>query len=156
MPESAKSTMRSLLFPRRFIVALACASLALIAGCGQEGPELVSVTGVVTVDGGPPPGPGKIFFNPVQAAIGGTFRPATGAFDSTGRFEASTFKPGDGLPPGTYGIAVKCWDVPPTIGGPPPISHIAEKYASNATSGLELVVEPGAESVTVEYDLQGR
>jgi hypothetical protein len=114
------------------------------------------VTGVVTIDGGPPPGPGKLFFNPVQAAAGATFRPATGSFDATGHFEASTFKPGDGLPPGTYGIAVKCWEVPPTMGGPPAKSNIAEKYASSATSGLELVVKPGAESIAVEYDLQGQ
>ena len=81
-------------------------------------------------------------------------RPAVGRFDTDGRFRAETFKPDDGLMPGRYQVRIDCWKVPP-YGGPesPPVSYLPKKYTRAATSGLELVIEPGAAAQRFDIDI---
>jgi len=128
----------------------------IIAGCGRAGPEIVPTRGKVTLDGGAWPKPGVIYFTPLKPAEGFPRRPGTGHFDTDGTFTVTTLDPGDGLIPGTYRIAVECWEVWPEE-KPPGKSYVAEPYTSPARSGLELTVEPGTRGpVEVKHDIPGR
>jgi hypothetical protein len=81
-------------------------------------------------------------------------RPATGEFDTDGTLTVTTFKKGDGLLPGTYKIAVSCWDTAPQMGSPVAAkSYITVRYRSAATSGLEVTVSPGQRRVEVNLDI---
>ena len=60
------------------------------------------------------------------------------------------------LMPGRYQVAVHCWKVSPSIGGPQPISYIDRKFAVGRTSGLELAIEPGQEDITdIKFNVSG-
>jgi hypothetical protein len=122
--------------------------VALASGCcGRSDVEIVRINGRVTLDGQPPPGPGTIYFAPTDAFNGEPLRPATGHFGSDGVYEVRSFDAGDGLVPGRYVVSIHCWQIPPTIDGPPAVSHIPARYTTAATSGLELIVESGARRV---------
>ncbi|MHB8898523.1 MAG: carboxypeptidase-like regulatory domain-containing protein [Thermoguttaceae bacterium] len=75
-----------------------------LVGCTQEmrreGPEMVKVSGVVTLDGEPLEG-AHIRFSPEV-----TGPAAFAVTDQRGRYELRTFDPGDGAIPGKYGISV--------------------------------------------------
>jgi len=138
------------LFPtaRRRIAAVAgCLLMTSIAGCGGSGVETVPVVGVVTVDGRRPPGPGVIFFQPIEVALGQPQRPATASFDRNGRFAAQSFDPGDGLVPGKYQVSLHCWEVPPNPDGNQPKSFIPMRYLTANSSGLELEVPSGSRRI---------
>ncbi|NOY29953.1 MAG: hypothetical protein GXP28_07175 [Planctomycetes bacterium] len=111
---------------------------ALLAGCGGSNQGLVPVSGKVSLDDGPMPAAGRLLFVSVDGAQG--LRPAIANFDSSGSFTVQSFKPGDGLESGTYAVSVTCWKVPPTMGGPPAVSHLPAKYKNPSTSGLQLTV----------------
>jgi hypothetical protein len=126
--------------------------LALSAGCGgSDYPTTVPISGRVTLDGGGWPTEGEIYFLPLQPAAGLPRRAATAKFSADGQFDAPTsWEPGDGIVPGEYKVYVMCWKVPPTSTGPPPVSYVAEKYQSAATS--DRVVQIGAESASEEHE----
>lgn len=73
---------------------------------------------------------------------------ASGITDSDGNYALGVAKKGDGIPPGTYGVAISedrgSWDSPKprTIHG---------KYESPKTSGLTATIEPDGSST---YDLE--
>ena len=116
---------------------------------------MVPTRGKVTLDGGPWPKPGALYFTPLKPAEGFPRRPGVGHFDTDGTFTVTTRDPGDGLIPGTYRIAVECWEVEPSDNRPGK-SYTAERYTSPARSGLELTVEPGTrDTVELEYDIPG-
>ena len=69
------------------------------AGCGAQS-RTSNVAGVVTLDGKPLTG-ASIHFVPQ-----GSGRDATGESDASGQFTMSTFKPRDGVVPGTYTVVV--------------------------------------------------
>jgi hypothetical protein len=125
-------------------------AVLLTAGCGNPH-GVVSVTGIVTVDGQKPPGPGKIMFTPRKAADGFPTRPAIAPFDTDGRYRVRSFPKHEGIIPGQYQVAVECWETPPNLEGKPVRSYIAAKHQSPTTSGLELTVE--ADSKPVEFDI---
>lgn len=128
----------------------------IVAGCGRAGPEIVPTRGKVTLNGGAWPKPGVIYFTPVKPAEGFPRRPGAGHFDTDGVFIVTTRDPGDGLIPGTYGIAVECWEVVPTDTSPGK-SSAAERYTSPVRSGLELTIKPGTRGpVELAYDIPGR
>lgn len=138
----------------RVISGLTVCCLAL-SGCGSDAPEMVPVEGRVTLDGGPWPQPGMVFFTPLQPADGLPRRPGLGRFDTDGEFTVTTRTPGDGLIPGTYRIAVECWEIEPTDTRPGK-SYTAERYTDPASSGLELKIERGTrETVRWDYDIPG-
>lgn len=58
-----------------------------------------------------------------------------------------------GLLPGTYRLAVSCWESPPSMAGPPAKSYIDEKYTTARTSGLELVVDVDGGPIDLDLDL---
>ena len=125
----------------------------LAMGCGDDR-GLVPVKGIVTMNGQAMPGPGDLTFVPVETPAGIPRRPAKAEFAVDGKFAAQSFQPGDGLYPGTYKVGVACWKVAPTPDGPPAESHIATKFNSPMTSGLEVEVPAGQRSVVVDFDVQ--
>jgi hypothetical protein len=71
-----------------------------------------------------------------------------------GSFRVITQPDRDGLVPGTYRASLEIWEVPPTMGGPPPKSLVPPKYRNASTSGLELTVPSDGEGpVQVEWDI---
>ena len=135
---------------RAFIVGLA---LLGITGCGNPN-GTVKVSGKVTVDGQTPPGAGTITFTVVEPADGFPNRPAMAKFDVDGEYTATSFEPGDGLVPGSYKIAVECYETPPNMDGKPVKSYIDDRYINGETSELELTVEPGAKAIDFDIKLK--
>jgi hypothetical protein len=120
-----------------------------VTGCG-ENRGLVPVSGRVTFDGGPPPKPGWLNFGPTKPADGFVQRPGQASFDAEGKFEVTSYQPGDGLTPGSYRINVLCVerDPPPVPGGLEAVSYIAPKY-----KGEEIVVAAGSKPMELTIDV---
>jgi hypothetical protein len=134
----------------------ALVAVLLVAGCGSGEPKCVPVSGKVTLDGGPVPGPGFIYFNSDGTGKEITSRPGTAEFDAEGNYRAKTFTDGDGLLPGKYVIRVDCWKTPPNMQGKPVVSFLPPRYQDAAQSKLELTVEPGAKPITYNIDLSSK
>lgn len=129
-------------------------AIPLLSGCDDGGPEMILVTGTVTVDGGPVPGPGTIIFAILESPEGVSTRSGRAQFDSSGHYEATLFQLGDGLFPGTYKVGIQCWKSPPNMEGRPVISFVDRKYNSAARSPLDnLVLEKGSDDVELNFDI---
>ena len=142
-----------------------CLFLALfgwhLAGCGAaEGLSgSVPVTGTVTIDGAPLE-EGTVGFAPQDPAVG---QPATGQIKD-GKFSMQTTVSSPGVIAGDYKVRIISVDlgtaqelppgVPPNPNAPPPevLSLSPKKYGDIATSGLEVSVKPGMESLNFELD----
>ncbi len=123
---------------------LLVAAVMSLTGCGESHlPATIPVTGTVQFAGGACPGPGRIRFLPVEVAAGLPRRPGRATFEVDGEFEVTSFRPGDGLVPGTYRVMVECWKVEPA-NGKPGVSYIATGYEPPA-----LQVDAIAPSVTM-------
>lgn len=136
--------------------ALLAACTVVAVGCNRNPHGIVPVEGVVTFNGGTMPGKGTVYFTQVDSKSSGIKRPALGRFETDGAYEATTIHSGDGVLPGTYAVKVHCWERPPKMGGPPPISYIPEHYLDEEQSGLQLVVEPGSDPIEFRIDIQGQ
>lgn len=136
---------------RSVVCVTLVALVALSLGCGRKGPRPVPVSGTVTVDGKPLAG-GAITVAPEKG------RAAGGRIGPDGRFELSSWQPGDGVAPGTHRVEViatkplpgnrRQWLVP-------------KKVRSLATSPLRLevtgpmtgaviAIETGGETLEIE------
>lgn len=123
--------------------------LILCWGCSKSPLEMVPVSGRITMDGGPLPVPGMIWFAPIEVPEGLPKRPAAGKFDTDGEFSVRSFRPGDGLIPGKYRVWIQCLKEPVSAGLPRGVSYIAEDY-----DWPELLIERGTtEAVEVNYDV---
>ncbi|MEK6238410.1 MAG: hypothetical protein N2C14_27140 [Planctomycetales bacterium] len=141
--------------PKKHLLAVLTPLLGLfLAGCGGDRPATIAVSGTVTVNDGPVPGAGTLFFTPVEPAEGYERRPGRADFDEQGRYAATTFEEGDGLIPGRYLVGVHCWETPPNMDGKPVKSHLPKKYNSAEDSGLEITVDSSEGSVTRHFDLK--
>jgi hypothetical protein len=121
----------------------------LLCGCGRGGPETIEIQGRVEFDGGTCPAGGTVYFTPIAAASGEPLRPASGNFQTDGKFTVSSFGEGDGLVPGTYRVRVECWKQPPGDDGTPGISYVKAGYQAP-----DLTIEAGTRGpVDVEYDV---
>lgn len=103
---------------------MAFIGLGSLAGCGSDPfvenrPEVVPVTGVVTLGGAPVEGATVTFVNTTGMAPGEqvTGRSSVGRTDQSGRFELTTFESGDGAVPGEYTVTVTKYEVQVTGGG---------------------------------------
>lgn len=135
-------------------VAIAIVTAVLLGGCSDNRMTVVPVEGQITLDGGGWGRPGVIYFAPVQPAEGFPRLPGIGDVGTDGNFFATTQPDRVGLVPGTYKVTVEIWEVPPTMGGPPPKSYVPKRYQNAATSDLELVVPADAkEAVKVTWDI---
>lgn len=150
--------VRPLAYRRSILVLLL---LAILCGCGQKGPAMGRVSGVVTYQGKPLVA-ANVMFVPVQGG-----RPATATTDDQGRFTLTTFAKGDGAQVGDHHVAIVKVDTPaqtapvpenvplsPRIPGmpetsPPRASQIPERYGKSATSGLTATVLAGDNETTL-------
>lgn len=129
-------------------------AVAHLAGCGSTAPGNSAVSGTVTFDA-KPAGPGTVTFVPTD----GSGNTATGNVDNSGYFEMSLHKPGDGVKPGTYKVAVTIIKTPAHGDDKgnlfPPTYLSPEKYMNADTSGFTVTVEPGKSS-KVKFDMQSK
>ena len=118
-------------------------------GC-SDGRGLVPVKGRITFDGAQPPKAGRLNFAPATAAEGYPRRPGQASFDSEGKFEATSYQPGDGLTPGTYRVNVICveHDPAPVPGGFEAVTYVAPGY-----QGQEVVVSAGSKPIELNFDV---
>jgi hypothetical protein len=137
----------------------ACAVLAAVAlfgwagGCGSGGPELVPLTGTVTLDGNPVEG-ASVTFMPQSSG-----QPATGTTDAAGKFTLKTHPHGEGVMPGKHKVTVQKMETTGFVadedglsGGISPEGiqetwHTPKRYASAETTDLVVEVESGMEPV---------
>lgn len=147
--------MHPMLRSRRLAWSVLGTMLALSLGCsggGGDRPKVVPVTGVVLHNGSPVEGAVVTFRDEGQA------KPAVGTTDSSGRFELTSYEPGDGAAPGKYVVTIA-----KIVGGGPdqsdtsmeaaaerenvtpaePEHLLPQRYASPLQSGLEETVTEG-------------
>jgi hypothetical protein len=140
-------------FSESGIMLLATCAL-LLAGCGKQY-GTVPVRGKVTFNGGQLPAAGSVYFTPIETFGGHPLRPAAADFGRDGSYSVSAFANVEGLYPGKYEAHLHCWDIPPTMDGPPPRSYLPAKYCKANTSGLILTVEEGSSAKEFNIDVQG-
>lgn len=126
----------------------------LLVGCGgEEKPQTVLVSGLVTLDGKPLP-KGTVTFQSKSKGDGSLKRPAIGQIDSSGRVQLSTFEAGDGVIPGSYTVVITAFENDPSAeeyaAGAKRKSLIPEKYSNPITSGLEAIVSEGENEFTFD------
>lgn len=110
--------------------------IASIVGCaGGKHP----VRGTVTLESGTPLTKGLVVFERVE---GGAAITARGDIQSDGRYELSTDKPGDGVPPGKYKVLINPLDLS-DIPDEQKQLPFDVKYMKFETSGLECEVKAG-------------
>jgi hypothetical protein len=128
-------------------ISLVTAMALVVAGCGPDRPEMVPVSGTVTVGGAPPPAEGAIYFAPITVAEGLPRRPGRAEFDKSGNYQATSFEDGDGLVPGTYRVRVECWKVAPTMDKP------GESYLTRDAVLPDLTVAADSGSISHDIDV---
>ncbi|MCR4415774.1 MAG: hypothetical protein NUV77_25450 [Thermoguttaceae bacterium] len=136
------------------VFLLLVVALGATCGCGNRGPETVPVRGRVTFGGGPWPKPGTINFLPHKPHPDYPSRPGSAEFDTEGNFVVTSWRPGDGLAPGTYRVSIDCWEVPETMDKPNAGRNcVPPKYRNSQTSGLEVTVEEGKPISDLRFDV---
>ncbi|NMC20217.1 MAG: carboxypeptidase regulatory-like domain-containing protein [Thermogutta sp.] len=160
-----------------FVALAACALLGMsLTGCGREAekpsdlPDLVPIAAVVKFQGEPVPD-AKVLFSPVSGKYS-----AAGVTDSQGRAVMKTDGTYEGVPAGSYKVAVvklpptqsapqsseslqnpedyeKQYQATATSGAAAVQSALPAKYASFETSGLTATVPP-AEGNEILFELQ--
>ena len=136
-------------------VVMVLALGACVSGCeplADSGrPKTYPVSGTVTMNGSPVANAILSF----QLADGSGS--AAGVTDSQGRYELTTFAPGDGAVPGQYGVAITQFEKPPASTGvpddhpdynpnlPPFVAKnlLPERYAAPDSSGLTATITEG-------------
>jgi hypothetical protein len=151
--------------------------LGLTIGCGQRGPRVEFVEGVVVHDGQPVVG-ATVGFSPVDGSAG---LPANGVTNATGTFHLTAARGGGrskGTAVGEYVVIVsksrgRMPDLPmPADGSPqlerwnaealrlaalPPIHELPAEYAEVATSPLRVTVKPGRNTgPSMRFELEGK
>lgn len=125
--------------------------LATIGGCGKQGNSTIPVSGKITYGGGEWPASGNITFAPLSVAEGFPRRPGSAAFQQDGSFEVTSFKPGDGLVPGTYSISISCYEQQPV--GTDPSSFDRFNAVPKDFKTDDLVIEVDSDPIVVEFDV---
>lgn len=140
-------------------VLFSIAMLALLmAGCGPSAdlPEVVPVSGTVTLDGEPLSG-ATVVFIPTGSTAG---RAAQGGTDATGRYELSSGEQ-KGAPAGEFKVVVQKWVMPDGSdfkgGEMSPLEAGAQeklpaRYSSEEATELKATVPGGGG--TIDFDLK--
>jgi len=126
--------------PTRF-VAIALLGLGL-TGCGQSGPKLADVEGVVTLDGKPLEGV-MLEFQPQ----GGKGSPSVGYTDKNGEYRLRFSRDRWGAVPGTHVVRID-HDWEPGNDQPKPAFKIPAQY--NKQSDIRRDLQPGNNSLSFE------
>jgi len=142
-----------LLFQRVISFCMIALVSGAVIGCGDSGPRIVPVKGVVTFKG-KPIGNINVMFVPSD----GKGRIAQGTSDASGSFSLQTEEPGDGAMMGDYKVSFKFQssivpDMPGFAGGiKPEPSPIPLKYGDENKSGFTAKVE--ATNDEFKFDLE--
>ncbi|WP_166829244.1 hypothetical protein [Thalassoroseus pseudoceratinae] len=130
----------------RLIPATLAVCLCGMLGCGgPDRPERVPVSGQVLIDGEPLT-VGSVQILPENA------RAANGKIDSEGRFEMTTFEPGDGVVPGTHRVVVVASEA---MGGTGQKWHAPKKYIDPTQSGLTVEITEPTDSLEINLSWDG-
>lgn len=144
--------------PRRWIawVAVGCL-VAIVSGCGRNGPERVRISGNITFHGEPVK-TGEIRFLPTK----GTEGSAEGTLVTDGQYVANGR---GGVPVGTYAVRIVAWhDRAPSRDVALP-GVLAEKKSSESSrkqllpakyksqSQLEITLAPGSRNIVQDFAL---
>ncbi len=121
------------------------ALLFLCVGCSSE-PLMIQVEGTVTYQGKPLTN-GMINFEPIDPEKGDWS--ASGLIGPDGRYRLRTRKPGDGIAPGSYRVAVRSDREPAGSGA----SAIPPEYESADRSPLTAEVTPTPANQTIDFAL---
>jgi hypothetical protein len=130
---------------RPFRLGIVGLMLLALVGCGGGKQP---VRGNVTLDDGSPLTKGMVVF---ERTDGGPPITARGEIQSDGRYELSTDKPSDGVPPGKYRVLINSLDlsdVPDEKKNLP----FDIKYLKFETSGLAYEVKSGANDYAIKLD----
>lgn len=131
---------------------LILASCCLLPGCGpgvpSDRPATYPVSGTVTMDGQP------VANATLSFQLSDASRGAAGVTDDQGRYDLTTFEPGDGAVPGEYLVAIMKYDAAsqgaavseddpnydPNVTESVAKNLLPERYASVGTSGLKVTI----------------
>ncbi len=145
-----ENLLRSTSEPRRVTAVGLVLLMIFVAGCGRQGPVLLPVSGVVTLDGQPVAEAGVIF----TPAEGGPA--ASGTTDAQGRFQLRTVNE-SGAVAGEHLVTVTKQETTGlgdfgAVGpeGVKTIWHVPEKYGNRKTSGLKFTVGPDSDDAKIE------
>lgn len=121
-------------------------ALLAVAGCAKKETfvEVFPVSGTVKVDGKAPEG-ARVVLSPVNPSGPDAITP-NGAVKSDGSFTVTTYKAGDGAPPGEYVVTVVWFKYDESIQGTGP-NVLPEQYASPKTSPIKATVAAGVPTV---------
>jgi hypothetical protein len=142
---------------RQISAVVLLATSVMMLGCGSNKLPTVPVSGRVTFAGGPPPARGTITFMPHSGSspAGLPAKPGTALFETDGSFKVTSFQPGDGLLPGTYGVGIRCVeDLPSQSANPDSTSvrdHVPQGFHPDA-----LVVKEGQDAIELTYDVPAK
>ena len=114
-------------------------------GCGDGGPKIVPVSGIVTIDGQP------LTYGHVQVLPSG-WRPASGRIGGDGRFTLTTTAANDGCAVGTHPVAILASEslTPETMKW-----HAPQKYADSKTSNLTVTITGPTDDLKIELKSDG-
>jgi hypothetical protein len=122
----------------------------LLVGCADHRPPRGKVSGIVTYQSKPVP-TGTVTFFP--KAGGPT---AQGDIGPDGRYELTTFDPGDGAVLGSHSVMIEAWRLLPTDptkdGMPNGVMILPPKYSNPSTSGLTAEVQAGENTIHFTID----
>jgi hypothetical protein len=127
----------------RHALTLAAAALLAATGCRAE-PAMVQVEGTVSYRGKPLTN-GMINFEPTDPARANDA--ASALIGPDGRYRLRTRKPGDGIAPGSYRVAVRSDRDPAGSGA----SAVPPEYESADRSPLTAEVAPAPEKQTIDF-----
>ena len=161
--------MRHLSCYHRYLCLALCSAYTLFSvGCGQSGPAVENVQGVVTLDGTPLEG-ATVFFSP--KGTGGISAAGLTQADGSFTLNAKGAKPGAGTAVGDYSVTVSKVEMPempnideddPRYGTPEhdrlnqeastakPKVIVPEKYNNSETSPFTAKVESGSNTFTFD------
>src|SRR5947208_6474009 len=129
---------------RRAVVA-AAVLLAGAAGCDSN-PRTYPVHGKVMLEDGRLVTRGVVLF---EGASGGALVAARGTITPNGTYEMSTYKPGDGVPPGKYRVQINPIDLSDTPDEQKNLPFDV-KYTKFDTSGLVYEVKAGPNAFDIK------
>jgi hypothetical protein len=135
--------------PLRLQLVFVGVCLFIVAGCNDREPAYPA-RGIVRFADGAPVGGGWVT---CESTSGSRPITARGDLDSQGKFELTTYEPGDGAIAGTYRVAIGVAnrDDPLQTTPDPPV---ASKYQSFETSGIEIVVTPSADKNNFQIQIE--
>ncbi|WP_425400439.1 hypothetical protein [Aeoliella sp.] len=125
-------------------IVLACTAFACV-GCNNQHPNIVPVSGIVTIDGEP------LSVGQVRV-LAAEHRPAIGKINEDGTFTLSCFELGDGAPVGTHLATVTAAE---QLSETSSRWYAPKKYSSNATSELWVTIEGPTDDLTIELTWDG-